>query len=142
MLAPQGQKRRRLVGDKMGSAADIHGALQRFFDLRGSRDLCGLLHDLDEHLSWKGAPKFEAMIKTLDFFGLMFDLFPNTVIPHAKLKAAIEGAHFNSVCIMSDLVFKLAVNRVAMAIRIGAAKWREVRACQDTKRIFLTKVIK
>ena len=130
-----------MVFDKLISSQDLQRVLEKYFEIKQSRDLCGLLKNLEDNLSWKGAPRFPVMIQYVDLYSLFFELLPNTVISDVKLKHAIEACHAKMPCIMSSLVFKLALNRVSQSLRIGAAKWREIANSVDQKRLFLGKVI-
>ncbi len=136
-----GSKGKRLVCDRDVGVSEYMGVLNAWMGQHGTRDLVALLQPMHRTITWKQAPRLDLLLKFASLYGMLFEHVQNTVASHRKLSAAITSCHVERPCIFTTKVLSLEVSNLSTIIRMGAAKWREIKVSQASRRILFSKAV-
>ena len=71
---------RRLTAPKDIQTSDLEGVLERYFTMKGNRDLSALLSNLHENTTWKNAPKPSCLAGYSPLYAMLVSLSPQGVL--------------------------------------------------------------
>ena len=72
---------RRLTAPKDIQTSDLESVLERYFTMKGNRDLSALLSNLHENTTWKNAPKPSCLAAYSSLYTMFVALSPQGVLP-------------------------------------------------------------
>ena len=128
----------RVIADPAVSVGDIIDVLQKYFRLKGSRDILALLKPMMLQ-TWKTAPSLQIMCSFCDFYALVFEKSRNGLMSHKKWQQAILATHAIDPCLFTPKILGMEAAVLAAIIRIGASKYRCVKTSDRALQILLQK---
>ncbi len=129
----------RLVASSNVSVAEYSAVMEAYMQQQGSRDLHSLLQGLEQHCTWKSAPRLECLVQYAGLYKLLFNVVPNTICSHARLVDSLLAAHNERKCLFTTNVLRVEAGILSQLIRIGASKYRTVKADTRSYHIIMQK---
>lgn len=131
---------RRLTAPKDIQTSDLEGVLERYFTMKGNRDLSALLSNLHENTTWKNAPKPSCLAGYSPLYAMLVALTPPGILPSKKLSLAIMACHKSRPVNFSGKELSVFADDMSGVLRAGFGKYRSLVSDGEAHRRCFSKV--
>ena len=115
-------RRVRRAASPLISVGKLVEVLERWFEMRGTRDVTQLLSQIATGLSWKSRPKAAPLSSISDLLEMLADLAPNGALPPSKLATALRMAHGNKAVNYTGTALEQWADNTGGLIRMAFGK--------------------
>jgi hypothetical protein len=130
----------RLTAPKEIQTCDPEGVLERYFTMKGNRDLNALLSNLHENTTWKNAPKASCLASYSPLYAMFVALSPQGLLPAKKLSLAIMACPKSRPVNFSGKELTVFADDMPGVLRASFAKFRSLASDGEAHRRCFSKV--
>ena len=129
------KRKDRLKSDKTVTVRDIEEMFEEWMTIKGSRDINGMLHNMEKDMTWKTTANAALLGDQAELYRLIADKFKTGVMPSRFTALALEACDRHRRCNFGDKRREIWGSDHSALIRCGLAKYRDLAEdveCRET----------